>query len=238
MCNVNKLFEKSIIGMDGLPVATIPAKKSKLREVLNKEYVKTVILIVILVGGVAGFWLGIRVVLRMDEPLMSVVSESMEPTLMVGDLIVVQGYADPSTIYAAPPIWDETHTHVLSGGDILVFWHRDIGRLVHRAVGNFTLYGKRYLITQGDNWRTNSSPDTHYNLTSPGRPLPGLPEEYVIGKVVANVPYLGDVLLFLQTPLIRMIIIVVIVALLIVEFVPFSKKKDEEQVPKQEQVKA
>jgi len=169
----------------------------------------------------------------------------MVPTLNMGDLIVVQGYADLSTIKAAPPIWDDAKTHVLEGGDILVCWHKTIGRLVHRAVGSFTYGGKRYLITQGDNWMTNTGPDTHYNLTT-GERIPssnpsvpsGLPEEYVIGKVVANVRYLGDVLLFMQTPIVRIAIIVILVALIVIEFVPFSKKKDEEQIPEQGQVEA
>jgi len=223
-------------------VTTIPAKQSKLREILKNDYVKTAILIVIIIGSVLSFQFGIRIVLRTEYPFMDVVTGSMVPTLNVGDLVVVQGYADLSMVYAAPPKWDENRTRVLEGGDIVVFLHwsgpdEGVIDLVHRAVGNVTVHGKRYLITQGDSIY-NPSPDTHRNITAPYDILPGLPEEYVVGKVIAHAPFLGQVATFMQTPSVRIIIIVLIVALLIVEFIPFSKKKDKEQVPAQEQVEA
>jgi signal peptidase I len=224
----------------GIQVTT-PTKQSKLREALKNDYIQTAILIMIIIGGVFSFWIGIKAVLRTEYPFMTVASGSMEPTLPVGSLIVVQAYADPSAIYAAPPIWDnENHTRVLEGGDIVIFWHwppiEGVSHVVHRAIGKVTDgSGKTYLITQGDH---NSGPDTHNNLTTPHAVLPGLPWEYVVGKVVANAPYIGNILISLQYPEVRIIIIVLIVALVTVEFIPFSKKKDKEQVPEQEQVKA
>ena len=83
--------------MDGVEVSAIPARQSKLRKALKNNYVKTAILIIIVIGGVLSFWFGIRVVLRTEYPFMAVASGSMVPTLHIGDLIVVQGYADPST---------------------------------------------------------------------------------------------------------------------------------------------
>jgi signal peptidase I len=220
--------------MDGVQVATTTVKQLKLKEALKNNYVKTAILIVIVLGSGVSLIFGIKAVLRTEYPLMVVATPSMVPTLPVGTLIVVQGYADRSTIYAVPK----------PNGDIVVFWHWDPARglenWVHRAIGEITVDGKRYLITQGD---ANPGPDTHYNITTHTPILQHLyqhplPEEYVIGKVVANVPYLGQVALSLQTPEGRIIIIVLVVALLIVEFVPFSKRKDKEQVLEQEQVKA
>jgi len=211
-------------------VATASVKKSKLREMLRKDYVKTAILIIIVIGSLLSFWFGTKVVFRTDIfPFMTVVSGSMEPTLPVGSLIVVQGYVDPSTIYAAP----------YPNGDIIVFWHWDsrlgLEPLVHRAVGNVTVNGKSYLVTLGD--ANHGVIDAHYNTTTHER-LDGLPREYVIGKVVASAPYIGQVILFMQTPSGKIIIVVLFVAILIVEFVPFPKKKEEKQVPEQEQVKA
>lgn len=217
-------------------MAITPAKQSKLRRALKNEYVKDAILIMILIGGLLSFWFGIRAVFRTEYPFMAVASGSMEPTLPVGTLIVVQGYANSSTIYAVPPKWDENHTRVLEGGDIVVFWHWSSGRglehWVHRAVGDFTQYGKRYLRTQGDNEKTNPGSDTHRNITAPYDVLPGLPEEYVIGKVVANAPVIGQIALFVHDN--PVIIVVLIVVVLIVEFIPFSRKKDQEQEPVQE----
>jgi len=206
-------------------VATNPPKQSKLKKITKYNYIESIILIIIAIGGMLSFWFGIRAILRTEDPFSVVVTESMVPTLNVGDFIVVQGYANLSTIYAAP----KPH------GDIIVFWHRIIGRLVHRAIGETIDHGKRYLITRGD---ANSGSDSHYNLTGLGEPLPGLPEEYVIGKVIASAPVIGYILLSMQTLEGRIIIIALIVVLIVVEFVPFSEKKDKEQVQDQEQVEA
>jgi len=207
---------QEVVYKDEIKVTTIPAEQPKLRQTLRNTYVKTAILIVIVIGSVLCFWFGIRAVLRTEYPFMAVASPSMVPTLNVGDLIVVQGYADPSTIYAAPK----------PNGDIIVFWHWSPGRglehWVHRAVENFTTPdGKRYLRTRGD---ANYGADTHYNITT-GAVLLGLPEEYVVGKVTASAPFLGQVALFMQTAEGRIIIIALVVALLIVEFIPFPKKE-------------
>jgi len=59
-------------------------------------YLKTIILVAIIVGGVAAFWAGLRVGLRSEHPLLTVASGSMMPTLNRGDLIVVQGISDYS----------------------------------------------------------------------------------------------------------------------------------------------
>ena len=212
-------------------MTAIPVKKSKLREALKNSYVKTAILIIILIGSMLSFWFGIRAVFRAEDPFMAVASGSMEPTLKVGALIVIQGYADPSTIYAAPK-------DASPPGDIVVFWHWDsfygLQRWVHRAVGKISPNGKTYFVTRGD---ANSGADSHYNITT-HTSLPGLPEEYVVGKVVANVPVIGQVFLFMQTGEGRVIIIMLLVVILIIEFIPFPRKKDEEQVLEQGQVKA
>jgi len=216
-------------------VTTTSGRKSKLREALKSDYVKTVVLIIIIILGMFSFQFAMKAVLRTEYPFMTVVSGSMVPTLNVGDLVVVQGYADPSSVYAAP----------YPDGDIIVFWHWDasLGNsyLVHRAVDEKIdpVTGKRYFVTLGD--ANHGAIDHHFNLTTPHATLPGLPPEYVVGKVVANVPVLGQVLLFMQTPSVRIIVIVLVVALLIMEFIPFpkKKKKNEQQcVPEQEQVKA
>jgi len=207
-------------------MATIPAKQSKLRKALKNEYVKDAILIAIFVGGLLSVWFGIRAVLRTEYPFMAVASGSMEPTLPIGTLIVVQGYTDPSTVYAAPKTANPP-------GEIIVFWHQSSGRglehWVHRAIGKVTAAGgKIYFITEGD---ANYGTDTHYNITSYAV-LPGLPEEYVIGKVVANAPVIGQIALIIHDN--PIIVVVLVVVILIVEFIPFPRKKEKEQEPVQE----
>jgi len=202
-------------------VVSIPVeKKSKLQNALKNEYIKTAIFIAILIGGMFSIWFGVKAVLRNDNPFMTVVSGSMIPVLNIGDLLVVQGYANKSTIFIAPKTASPP-------GDILVFWHKyphqETILLVHRAHGHLTVDGKRYIITLGD--ANGGATDSHYNLTTDAS-LPGLPEEYVVGKVVANIPYLGSFLMELQTPVGRIIIIGLFIILLVIEFVPFSKIKN------------
>jgi signal peptidase I len=220
-------------------VATTSGKKSKLREALKNDYIKTSILIIIVVCSLLSFWFGVRAVLGTEYPFMAVATGSMEPTLPVGTIIVVQG-VDPSTIYAAPSI--KVNGTIVHRGDIVVFWHNTLKpegwvleQWVHRAVGEIIENGRRYLVTLGD--ANHGVTDTHYNITTHER-LNGLPEEYVIGKVVATAPYIGQVVLFMQTPNGKIIIIVLVVAILIVEFIPFPRKKEKEQGPEQKQVKA
>ena len=66
-------------------------KRAKLAELLRKDYVQTAIMVIITIAIVIGFWYGLRFYFRTEHPLLAVSSGSMEPTLQVGDLILVQG---------------------------------------------------------------------------------------------------------------------------------------------------
>jgi signal peptidase I len=92
---------------------------------------------------------------------MEMMAGSMHPTLEVGDMLVVEGDANKSQMYAAP----------YPEGDIIVFQvNGEI--IVHRAVERIVDNGSVSYITQGD---ANMVP-------GPGSPTAA---ENVIGKVVA-----------------------------------------------------
>lgn len=178
----------------------------KLKETLKNTRVKIIILIVVIVASVLAFWFGLKAVLKTDHPLIAVTSVNMEPTLKVGDLIVVQGGLDGSEIKAAPA----------PEGEIIVFYNpSDLSNLVvQRATDKFPRDDTCYFNTTGDhnigsdNWE--GGPDCW-----------DVPMENVVGKVVWRVPLLGYVSLFIQwifgtlTGMLILITLVLILALYI-----------------------
>ncbi len=110
-----------------------------------------------------------------EYPLLTVVSESMVPTLNVGDMIVVQGGLTGADIRAD-----------YVDGDVIVFHSpRDRSDLiVHRAVERHE-DGETYFRTKGDH-----NPSVDYWIVL---------ESDVVGKVTGIIPYLGNLILFLET---------------------------------------
>jgi len=176
----------------------------KQSETLKSEFTKTAILLVIVLISVGGFWLALRAALRTEFPLHAVVSESMVPTLQVGDLLVVQGVVDASEINAAP----ET-------GDVIVFRKpTDPSEfIVHRAIDKIHGGDQWFFITQGDN---NPGPDSWK-----------VPESDVIGRVVGRVPLLGYLKIFLGSPWGIALFIILILILLFADYIPMLREKSK-----------
>jgi len=119
----------------------------------------------------------LRSTLGTKYPLMVVVSQSMVPTLGVGDFIFVSRIDDFDEVMAAPQ----------PNGDIIVYVKRSAADeyIVHRAVEKFKGNGEWRFVTMGDN---NPVPD--------GQPVP---ESRVVGRMVGRVPILGYFPLFIKT---------------------------------------
>lgn len=194
------------------------------KELWENEYVKTAIMIILIIAIVFGFWYSSQLVLNTQYPALAVASGSMcilpgpycdgwshpfKPTLHVGDLIIVQGVS-PEEIKAAP----------YPDGDIIVFHQLHAGGelIVHRAIEKETKGdGKIYFKTKGDG---NSGPDS----------VP-VPEDYVIGKVVLRIPWIGHIALFMRNSSGIYIIAILIIILVVLEFIipEFSSKKAEDK---------
>lgn len=169
-------------------------------------------MIAIMLGIVFGFWFGVQWTLHTEYPGLAVASQSMEPTLNVGDLIVVQG-TPASQIYAN-----------YLNGDIIVF-RRPSGDptelIVHRAVVK-EWNGTNWLFTtKGDN---NVGADPQI-----------IPDDFVIGKVIGRIPWIGNFALLTHTRE-NMFLFIIIIIILIVLFLtlPFGGGKEEktDQNPK------
>jgi len=179
-------------------------------EVLKKDYVQTAIMVIITIGGVIGFWYGLRVAMGTDHPLLAVASGSMEPVLYKGDLILVQGVQNACKINAAPKTANPP-------GDIIVFDDptRPGKLIVHRAVEKISEDGSFYFITQGDaNWSRD-----------------GWRVEKIVGKYTGvKVPLLGYLALFFEPLQVKVAFILLwIILLIILELVPLSRKKVKEE---------
>ena len=157
--------------------------------------------IMIVVIGVAIIWIGLRVAFGTDNPFYVVSSGSMEPNLIVFDVLVVQG--------------NEPFDNIKKD-DIIVF-DRPSGHdrvIVHRV--NEVLNDEpRILRTKGD-----ANP-----ASIPGTDFPITEQEY-IGKVVYVVPKIGYVTRIL-TPPINYIIIAVIIGIMIFKQFGKSRTKPE-----------
>ena len=190
--------------------------RSRIKRLRENEYLQTIILLIILVIGIAGFQLGLRTILKTDYPLAVVETGSMIPTLNIGDIIVIQGVPNADEIHAAPKTANPP-------GDIIVFYHPWGGvkrvywfltepvLIVHRAVyripdGNFK--------TQGDNNLSRDPWDVE--------------ESYIVGRVVFRIPLLGHISLFMQSDWGIPTIICLMVALLVIEYLLSGKEKGGE----------
>ena len=126
------------------------------------------------IGSFALQWI-LSLVLHTNAPLHTPVSGSMEPTLKIGDLLVIRGGLKAEDIHASP-----------KDGDIIVFKNPDNPEgmpIVHRAIEKFQKDGKWYFITKGDN-NTRDDYDAYGWI---------IPEDYIIGKVIFVIPKLGYV---------------------------------------------
>ncbi|MFH1106600.1 MAG: hypothetical protein V1787_01770 [Candidatus Micrarchaeota archaeon] len=167
-------------------------------------------------------WLTLGFLLNTPTPLDVVTSCSMVPNLDRGDLIILHGGSINAPVAElTQPLTSSDFikdlcvvrdtksgaefntlctTGVRAGGsqysfgktsDIIVYSplsRPDIGLIVHRAVLKLNYDGKTYYLTKGDN---NPVTDIEGIITSP-------PEEgQVMGKVIARLPYVGYLKLFL-----------------------------------------
>ncbi len=125
----------------------------------------------------------LTLILKTSRPLHTPISGSMEPTLNIGDLLVIQGGITGESVYA--------HT---GDGDIIIFRdprNPDGIPIVHRAVDKYIVRDTWYIVTKGDN---NPTVDdwSWYDFPRGGNySVAGHPESYIIGKVIFWVPYLG-----------------------------------------------
>lgn len=200
----------------------------------KNEHFKTAVAIVLIVAIVFGLFFGLRAFLNTSDPVLTVVSGSMnipydaaddnfwltiatpfDRTLSVGDIIFVQG-VNPKDLNTNYP-----------NSDIIVYHRPDNPSelIVHRIVSKEIINGTIYFQTKGDGnppevW-PNPVPASGVDSWGP------IPQQDVVGKVVMRIPWFGWVTIFVKDyPWGLPIIIAIILLIVVLEFVlPELKKK-------------
>jgi signal peptidase len=150
----------------------------KIFQVIKKsETVKLLILMALMFIAVQGGMYFLKIVLNTDIPLAYVPSKSMEPTLNVGDLVLIKGI-DP---------------HEIKNGTIIVFYvpghyGEDSYRIVHRVIKILKIDNQLMFETKGDNNPVSDSVRWKY-----------IPADHIVGEVVLKIPYLGYIALFKES---------------------------------------
>jgi signal peptidase len=178
----------------------------KLPEIFKRDYMTTVVMILVVILIVFTFWFSLRFIFRTEHPILAVASGSMEPVLYRGDLILVEGIQNLGDIYAAPKDADPP-------GDIIVFQGTS-DLIVHRAVErNVNGDGTYSFKTWGDN---NGFPDSGIVQGSD-----------VVGRYTGfKIPLLGHIALFFNPFEVKVAFIALwIIALILLEFYPVLRKR-------------
>ena len=188
----------------------------------KNELAKTALLIVLVVCISQGSFVASAFALNTypEYPVMVVVSGSMIPTLEMGDLIIVRG-VDPKEITVDTVIvfYDPTNYKQLL--DLNVLTATGARLIVHRVYGLEQKGDEIYFKTKGDH---NPAPDPWL-----------VPRNYVVGVVIARIPYVGIVVMKLREPLGRSIIIILILVLVIYMFIEAGgKQRKGKSAPVQE----
>jgi hypothetical protein len=213
----------------------------------KNNYFKTGVAIVLIVTVVLSFLFGLQLALHTPDPALTVESGSMsipydaadnfwlsiahpfDRTLSIGDIIIIQG-VNPKDLNTNYP-----------NSDIIVFHDPQPGYyntlIVHRIIGTKVVNGTTYYLTKGDGngnpWPQKPTQDLDpWDSNNP----PGVPSNYIVGKVVMRIPWFGWITLFMRDNSWGLpVIIALIMLLIVIEFVLpiIREKKPEQQNPTQ-----
>jgi len=204
---------------------------ANLKKLWKNEYVQTAIVIGLIALVIFGFWYGSQVVLNTSYPALAVVSGSMcvpyngacdgwthpfSRTLHIGDLIIVQG-VNPQELNTNYP-----------DSDIIVYQKPSNPNelIVHRIVAKEEKNGTLYFSTEGDGNGIEKWPNSPDQL-DPWNPIS---QEYVVGKVIMRIPWIGHLVFLMRNHIGLPVIITLIILIIIVEFIfPLIKKEKKQR---------
>jgi signal peptidase len=189
----------------------------------KKEAIIAFIMIIVAVGGTFGFLGILKLTLKTDNPLVVVTSESMVPTIEIGDLLVIQ-WIEPDEI---------------ENGTIILYDSRNLWPnryveepIVHRIVSKYfnDTDNNWYFITKGDNNGDTDPPDGLFGSEI------AVPQDRVIGIVKTIIPKIGKVKIWMDnTPGLSTIILVGLSIALLISIIwdlmhPEKDKEKEEEL--------
>ena len=195
---------------------TKSSTKAKNKKSSKKKIIIAVIIISFAFLGSFIIYFVMQIVLGTPNPMVVVISGSMEPTIHKGDLLFLRGVDNPADI--------KNGTIEDKDGDVIVYDARGlwIGApaepIVHRVVNNIIINASGYFFwTKGD---ANTLLD----------PAP-VPADHIIGVVVGGIPYIGWIKIFLTESGLLIPIIIILSILLIISII-WDIIKEKQQEPK------
>lgn len=193
--------------------------KPKKQPTSKRKILIALILIGFAFSGAFLFYFALQITLNTKHPMVVVVSGSMEPKILKGDLLFLKG-EDPANI--------KNGTIEGKEGDIIVYNARGLwpgapsDPIVHRVVDK--RYDNGYLfLTKGD---ANPTPDDSW-----------VPETRILGVVVGRIPYIGWVKIILTDTGLLIPLLVIVSGLLIISIIWDLVKKDEKEDKKDMEIK-
>ena len=175
---------------------------------LKKDYVQTAMMIVAAILAVLIFWYSLTFILGTGNPILAVASESMEPVLYRGDLIIIEGVKNISDIHVGTK--DSANP-----GDIIIFHEpQDSGELiVHRAVERIDNGDGTYSFRT---WGDNNAVKDWWEVD----------QSEVVGRYLWKVPLLGHIALFFSPLEVKIAFVILwIIVLLTLELAPSVRKR-------------
>ncbi len=179
----------------------------------TRKIITAIFLIIFAFSGSFLIYYVMQVSLNTDTPMVVVISRSMEPTVLKGDLLFLKG-TDPATI--------KNGTVEGKEGDIIVFDARGLPGwmappsepIVHRVIAK--MYdGGWFFLTKGD--------------ANPAHDLSWVPESRVVGVVVGRIPYIGWVKILLTDSGLLIPLLILVSSLLIISIIWDIIKGDGEK---------
>ncbi len=174
--------------------------KSALKWDQRSDMVKTGFILLLVIGGTFGGYTLFMFAMGTTTPLVVVTSESMVPTLQVGDLLVLRGVPEEQIQVGNIIVFKDTETFLDTDNPI-----------VHRIIDIEEIDGELRFYTKGD---ANAPADHGYRRY-----------DEIIGVMVTKIPYIGSVSMFLKTEVGISLIVVIFILILVV---PEFACKDEE----------
>ncbi len=188
-------------------------KKSKDKQSTSKrKVIIAVILIIFAFSGSFLIYFILQISLNTNTPMVVVISGSMEPTILKGDLLFVQG-KDPAQIKNGTIVGKEGDVIVFDAWNLPGWFNPPRDPVVHRVVDKW-YDGGWYFLTKGD-----------ANPTVDDGPVP---ENRVLGVVVGRIPYIGWIKILLTDSGLLIPLLVIVSALLIISIIWDIFKKDDD----------
>ena len=180
-----------------------------LPEILKRDYVQTAMMILVAILAVLIFWYGLSFIYGTGNQILAVASESMEPVLYKGDLILIEGMKNAASIQVGTKDSDYP-------GDIIVFHEPNDpdDLIVHRAVQKIENGDGTYSFkTWGDN--------------NVARDWWEVDESSIVGKYLDfKIPWIGNIALFFVPLEVKIAFVALwITVLVIMEVSPSLRKK-------------